>query len=712
MMAVSYSEVELTTGRAHTGGARNFIQSRTYISPLNPIPRQFYPHGITSTRLPPVNPTSRPDDFTSPLAHPAKLLAYSPSDEPPPSMSVSQSGDAMSRSRNIPQNDNELVNLGSHSATSGPTVQRRPPYERIAGEAKSDGRSDVAAGAMSAGASGLLARTREPYPADNQTPAISAAVSNHSATVVRSEISVLDISPLGEVSPKVGVPRALAFLTRSPPQPSPRADNTKVIPVCNMFSSGPSGVAHLKGVQVASHEGITNRNRALSTSPVGLSSPSLPPITPPLPQNVPKQPSREADNTSFGPPEAAESGESDRSPSSQVDLLGEGNAMKSHAQQVHRTASVPPLPIPSAHSVPSLNRRGISISSSISRAASILTMIAPSRKGTARGECPVEPAPFELSHPRDDENGKADTNGQKLPSQGRATATPESPSLPLPVFGPHLWDEIYPLIHRNEGVDHEANGTARKPTLDQERKRVAALDECESHGKDIVIPKNPPESPLGRTYSFTHSPRHDANVSHLPETSDPREKLRRTPGSAPSLNRTESLITLPHPVLSPTRKQHDHVTPVPSNDDLTGPNAYTPPESPTVVSDSQARAVLCPGSPVHSDRSLLEGKSETYPDVSLPTEIPLMQRPVPTIIQPTPQEYPSSHPEPSPLGDGDTEPESPGQSGGDRKLGDGRTEDESTREAERESPPQGKHEGQGGVKGLYLRAWKKYSCCC
>ena len=613
-------------------------------------------------------------------------------------MSVSQSGDDMSKSTNIPQNDNELVNLGSHSATSGPTVQRRPPYERIAGEAKSDGRSDVAAGAMSAGASGLLARTREPCPANNQTPAISAADSkNHS---------------LGEVSHKIGVPRALAILTSSPPpQPSPRTDNTKVIPMHNMSSSGPSSVATLKEVQVVSHEGISNRNRASSTSPVGLSSPSHPPITPPLTQNVPTRPSQEADNTPFGSPKAAESGESDRSPPSQVDLLGEGNAMKSHAQQVHRTASVPPLPIPSAHSVPPLSRRGISISSSISRAASILTVIAPSRKGTARGEYPVEPAPFELSRPRDDENGKADINGQRLPSRGRATTTPESPSLPLPVFGPHLWDEIYPLIHRNEGVD-PANGTAVKPTLDQERKRVTALDEYETHGKDIVVSKIPPESLVGRTYSFTHSPRHYPNVSHLPETSEPREKLERTPDSAPSLDRTESMITLPQPVLLPTRKQSDHATLASSNDDLTGPNVYTPPESPTVASDSQARAALGPGSPVRSDRSLLKGKGEMHPDISPPTEISLMQRPAPITIQPTPQECPSSHTEPSPLGDKDTEPESPGQPGGDRKLGDGRTEDESTREAGRESPPQGKHESQGGVKGLYLRAWKKYSCCC
>ena len=107
----------------------------------------------------------------------------------------------MSKSTNIPQNNNELINLGSHSATSGPTVKRRPLSERIAGEAGSDGRSDVAGGAMSAGASGLLAWTREPCPADNQTPTISAEVSkNHSAIAVRS-----DIGELGQVSPKVGV---------------------------------------------------------------------------------------------------------------------------------------------------------------------------------------------------------------------------------------------------------------------------------------------------------------------------------------------------------------------------------------------------------------------------------------------------------------------------------------------------------------------------
>jgi len=153
-----------------------------------------------------MNTTSRPDDFTPPLALPAKVLAYSPPDNPSPSMPVSRSGDIMSKSTNIPQNNNELINLGSHSATSGPTVQRQPLSARIAG---SDGRSDVAGGTMSAGASGLLAWTREPRPADNQTPAISAAVSkNHSAIAVRSGIGELDIkldiqSPLGQVSPRL-----------------------------------------------------------------------------------------------------------------------------------------------------------------------------------------------------------------------------------------------------------------------------------------------------------------------------------------------------------------------------------------------------------------------------------------------------------------------------------------------------------------------------
>jgi len=117
----------------------------------------------------------------------------------------------MAKPTNIPQDNNELINLGSHSATSGPTVQRRPPYERTAGEAVSDGRSDVAAGAALAHAS------RPDTCADipRSAPAISAAVSkNHSAIAVRSASSELDIkldiqSPLGQVSPKLGVLLAL-----------------------------------------------------------------------------------------------------------------------------------------------------------------------------------------------------------------------------------------------------------------------------------------------------------------------------------------------------------------------------------------------------------------------------------------------------------------------------------------------------------------------
>jgi len=519
------------------------------------------------------------------------------------------------------------------------------------------------------------------------------------------------------------------------PQPSPRADNTEVIPVHNISSFEPSSVATLKEFQDANHGGVLNLHRPFSASPLELSSPPLPAITPPLSRNVQTRTSQDAGNIPFGPPKATEPGERDRSHSSQVDSLGEGNVMKPLAQQVDRTASVQPFPISSTHSVPPLNRRGISISSSISRAASVLTMIAPSRsrKGTARGEHPVE-HPSELSHPRNEDKGKAYTNEQRPPSpRGHATATAESPSLPLPVFGPHLWDEIYPLIHGNEDVGREANGTAVGPTLDQERKLVTALDECATHAEDsdisygarcrtaelspssdhtpdTVIPKRPPESLVGRMYSFNHSLRYDPNAPHLPETSEPREKLKRTPDSAPSLDRTESLITPPHPVLLPMQRQPNHAAPVPSNDELTGPNVYAPPQPPTVVSDSQARAALCPGPSVRSDRSLLEGKGETHPD----TEIPLMQRPVPITTQPTPQECPSLHPSPrsSPLGDGQTEPEPPGQSGGDRKPEDRRTEDESIREAGRESPPLRKHGRQGGVKGRYLRAWKKYPCCC
>lgn len=497
----------------------------------------------------------------------------------------------------------------------------------------------------------------------------------------------------------------------------------------------------MKGLPVANHEGILNLNRAFSTSPVELSSPLLPAITPPLSQNVQTRKSQGAGNIPFGPPKAAEPGERDQSFTSQADSLGRANVMKPLAQQVDRTASMQPFPIPSTPSVPPLNRRGISISSSISRAASVLTMIAPSRsrRGTALGERPVEP-PSELSHPRDEDKGNAYTKEQRPPSpQGHATATAESPSLPLPVFGPHLWDEIYPLIRGNEGVDREANGTAAEPTLDQERKGVTAPDECGTHAEDsdtisysvqrrtaglnpssdhipdLEIPKRPPESLVGRMYSFNHSPRYGPNVPHLPETSDPREKLERTLDSAPSLDRTESLITSPEPVLLPMRMQPNHATRcgVPSNDELTSPTVHTPPQPPTVVSDSQAHAVLCPGPPLRSGRSLLEGKGDTHPDISPSTEIHLMQRHVPIITQPTPQECASLHPSSrsSPLGDGQTEPESPGQSGGDRKPEDGRTEDKSVQEAERESPPLRKRESQGGVKGLYLRARKKYPCC-
>jgi len=387
----------------------------------------------------------------------------------------------------------------------------------------------------------------------------------------------------------------------------------------DISSSEPSNVATLNEIQVANHVGISNLNRALSTSPVELSSPPLPAITPPLSQNVHTRTSQDAGNIPFGPPKAAEPGERDRSPS-RVDSLSE---MKPLDQQVDRTASVQPFPIP-AHSVPPLKRRGISISSSISRAASVLTMIAPSRKGTAREELPVEPhvlsgrAPSELSHPRDEDKGKAYTNKQRPPSpRGRATSIAESPSLPLPVFGPHLWDEIYSSIRGNEGVDREINGTA------------------------------------------------------------------------------------------PMQQQPNHATRVPSNDDLTSPNAHTPPQPPTVVSDSQARAVLCPSLAVRSDGSLLGEKGETRPDISPSTEIPLML----ITTQPTPQERPSVHPRSSPLGDGHTELEQPGQSGGDRKPGDGQTEDERIREARPESPSQSNHGSQGCFKDLYRRAWKKYPCC-
>ena len=730
----------LATSQEHS--SRNSIQSRTYISPLNPMSLQFYSHGTTSTRLPPMDTTGQPDDFIPPLAFPAKLPTSSPPDNSPPSMPVSRSGDIIAKSTNIPQNNNELINLGSLSANSGPTVQRRPPYERTEGDAVSDGRSDVAAGATLPHASRPDTCADIPRSADNQIPAISAAVSkNHSAIAVRSASSELDIkldiqSPLGQVSHKLGVLHALEVLTSSsPPQPIPRADNTEVIPVHDISSSEPSNVAILNEIQVANHEGIFSLNRALSTSPVEPSSPTLPAITPPLSQNVHIRASQGAGDIPFGPPKAAEPAERGRSPS-QVDSLGEETVMKPLAQQVDRTASVRPFPTPT-HPGPPLKRRGISMSSSISRAASVLTMIAPSRKGTAREELPVDPhilsgrAPSELSHQRDEDKGNAYTNEQTPPSpRGRATSTAESPSLPLPVFGPHLWDEIYSSIRGSEGVSPEVNGPAVGPTFDQERRRVTALDEWEScaedsnaisdgaqrrtaelnpssnHTPDIVIPKRPPECPVGRTYSFNHSPRYDPNVPRLLETSgESRSKLDRTLNSAPFLDRTEILMTPAQPAV---QRQTNHATRVPSNDDLTSPNAHTPSQPQTVVSDSQARAVLCPGPAVHSDGSPLGEKAETRPDISLSTEIPLM----PITTQPTPQERPSLHPRSSPLGDGCTEPGRPGQAGGDRKPGDGRTEDEGVREAGPESPSQSNHGSQGCFKELYRRAWKIYPRCC
>lgn len=165
--------------------------------------------------------SGQPDDFAPPpLAFP--VVASSPPNNSPPSMSVSRSGDIKSKATNIPQDDDESTDLGSRSATKGPT---RPPYDsaderKPAGEAASDGRrSDVAA------AGATLPHASRPdtcADADHDTarsadnnqillPAISAAVSKtHSAIALRGASSELDIkldiqSPLGQVSPPSSV---------------------------------------------------------------------------------------------------------------------------------------------------------------------------------------------------------------------------------------------------------------------------------------------------------------------------------------------------------------------------------------------------------------------------------------------------------------------------------------------------------------------------
>lgn len=282
-------------------------------------------------------------------------------------------------------------------------------------------------------------------------------------------------------------------------------------------------------------------------------------------------------------------------------------------------------------------------------------MIVPSRKGTAREELPVESHVLSepSSHPRDEDKGKSYANEERPPSpRGRTTSTAESLSLPLPVFGPHLWDEIYSSIRGHEGVDREANGTAVGPTLAQERKQVVtALDERETNAED--------------TDAILDGSQRRPGMAEPNPSSDPKR-----------------------PVLSPTQRQPNHDTRVPLSDDLTSPNVHTPP---------QPRAVPFPDPPVLSAR---EEKGETGPDpdpdpdIPPSTEITLL----PITIQPgTHQERPSVHPRSSPLGDGNDEPEPEqqrGQSGGgDVKPGDGRTtKDERIREAGRpESRSQSMH---------------------
>jgi len=159
-----------------------------------------------------MGPTSEPDDASSQSLSPTEdplPSSLHPSGNPPQTRRASRPSDITPQSRYTSQNNNELMDAGSHRAlpTSGSSLDRRPSFADFMRNALPGDPFDAPIGARPTAASGQVSRMREPRPAENRTTTVPAAASSsHQTTAGRNDTNEHDIeletrSRGGQVSP-------------------------------------------------------------------------------------------------------------------------------------------------------------------------------------------------------------------------------------------------------------------------------------------------------------------------------------------------------------------------------------------------------------------------------------------------------------------------------------------------------------------------------
>ena len=158
---------------------------------LSPLSEQPHSPNVISKYLPPMDPSSEPNNDTTKTASPPGV--------------ISKSTSISSQSRT------KLTDSKPHQATSRPTSQGKLSYADAAKKAVSNERLDSAASASPRAASDRQSRTKDARPENNRTTAVPATVSrDRQATMKRTDTNKLDVeldaqTRADQVSPCVAV---------------------------------------------------------------------------------------------------------------------------------------------------------------------------------------------------------------------------------------------------------------------------------------------------------------------------------------------------------------------------------------------------------------------------------------------------------------------------------------------------------------------------
>jgi hypothetical protein len=159
-------------------------------------------------------PSSGPhDDGSWPQLSPGRALPNTPRPSIRPSQSgpVSGSNDITASSRDLSRNDNELANVGSRRATSGPLLGGRLSDSDILRNNAQRERIDGAPDPRPAAVPAQQSRTRSSRPAERQTTVVPAAQSSSHQTVAMRD------SRDGQVRDHVVMVLAFVVLTSNAP---------------------------------------------------------------------------------------------------------------------------------------------------------------------------------------------------------------------------------------------------------------------------------------------------------------------------------------------------------------------------------------------------------------------------------------------------------------------------------------------------------------